>query len=204
MTVTRTVVRTWLAGARLPLTIAESTLRRGEQDNEWKPALAFGAFEGGVKQLVGRITRDDELVREGHLEREQVSELRKATQLEAVAEIRKQEADTQLEDRLERNEQRREQLDDTAEERRRRVEDEAQAKARRAEERARKKAETARAAESTTKKAVAKTARTARAKAVTEERGAVSKERSAVAAKQEAAQIDEQLEEAKAARRQAR
>jgi hypothetical protein len=204
MTLTRTVVRTWLAGARLPLTIAESTLRRGEQNEEWRPALAFNAFEGGIKQLVGTFTNDLELAREGDLERRKVSELRKAAQLEVAADIRKDEAEAELQDRLDADEQRRDRVEETAEQRRRRIEEEAQAKARRAEERARTKAETARAAEEKTKKAVAKTERTARKKAVTEARGALSKERRAVTAKKAAAQLDEELEEAKAARRQAR
>ena len=52
MTITRTVVRTWLKTARLPITLAESTLHRGGSSEEWPPALAFGAFESGVKQVV--------------------------------------------------------------------------------------------------------------------------------------------------------
>ena len=106
MTITRTVVRTWLKTARLPITLAESTLHRGEHTEEWPPALAFGAFESGVKQVVGALVRDQELANEGRLERAQVTQLRKAAELDAIAEAREAEADAELRARQEADAQR--------------------------------------------------------------------------------------------------
>jgi hypothetical protein len=201
MTITRTVVRTWLKTARLPITLAESTLHRGGSSDEWPPALAFGAFESGVKQVVGALVRDQELANEGRLERAQVTQLRKASELEAIAEAREADAEAELAARQKADAQRAEAIETEARARREAEARQREAEKRRTEEKAQRSAAAARKAEAATEKAVQKADRSARSRRVSVERKAVAKKRSAVAAKKTAKQVDTKLEAAKSVRR---
>jgi hypothetical protein len=204
MTITGTVVRTWLLTARLPITLAESTVRRGDRTDGWPPALAFGAFEAGVKQVVGALTHDKQLAVEGRLEQVQIAQLRKAIELESIADARQNKADVELRERLDADEQRLSEIDDQARARLDAEEARLQEEARRAEQKAQKKAVVAQKAETETLKAVKKVDRSARATRVSVERNAVAKKRGAVAAKKSAAKVDSKLEATRAARRAAR
>jgi hypothetical protein len=201
MTITRTMVLTWLKTARLPITLAESALHRSGSSDEWPPALAFGAFESGVKQVVGALVRDQELANEGRLERAQVTQLRKAAELEAVAEAREGAADADLEARQEAAVQRAEAIETEAQARREAEASRQEEEKRRTEEKAERSAAAARKAEAATEKAVQKADRSARSTRVSVERKAVAKKRSAVAAQKTAKQVDTQLETAKSVRR---
>jgi hypothetical protein len=81
----RSMLTLWLRGVRLPLTIAETVVRRGHHKDAWPPALAFAQFEGAVKDTVGRVTRDDTLIELAALQRAEVAERRRAIALEAEA-----------------------------------------------------------------------------------------------------------------------
>jgi hypothetical protein len=201
MTITRTMVRTWLKTARLPITLAESTLHRGENTEEWPPALAFGAFESGVKQVVGSLIRDRDLANEGRVERAQVAQLRKASELDAIAEVREVEADAELRARQVADAQRAESIEAEADARReaeaRRRDDEK----RRAEEKARRAETVGRKADAETAKSVARAERSARTTRVEVERKAVAKKRGAVAAKKAATKVEKRLEATKSVRR---
>lgn len=201
MTITRTVVRTWLRTARLPLTLAESTLHRGEHATEWPPSLAFGSFESGVKQVVGALTRDAELTNEGRLERAQVTQLRQAAELDAAAEVKKDEADAELRRKEAQDEERLQRIEEQAQARREAAEADAQAARREAEARAARRETTARKAEAATEKSVARAARSARAGKVAVEKKAIAKKRTAVTAAKDAAKADGRLDHAKTARR---
>src|SRR5215204_7366592 len=63
-------------GARLPLTVAEKLLVRG--DSSWPPALVFDKVEAGVKHIVGRATRDETLQASGRLQRAEVTKRQEA------------------------------------------------------------------------------------------------------------------------------
>src|SRR3954453_6359435 len=96
-TIPRTTLRAWLAAGRVPLGVAERLFGRGAED--WPPTLAYEGFEAGgkqlgagVKQVVGSVLRDEDLVREGDLERAKVDRLRKAATLEAEADLRQEAA----------------------------------------------------------------------------------------------------------------
>src|SRR5205085_11065608 len=78
----RTIVRTWLRTARLPLDAVEAVVRRGEHDVEWPPAIAFDSFEAAVKQFAGSLLHDDELTQDGQVAGARVAALRKAVELE--------------------------------------------------------------------------------------------------------------------------
>lgn len=203
MTLTRTVVRTWLFTARLPITLAESTLHRDGNGNEWPPVLAFDSFEAGIKQAIGSLVRDRELVKEGRLEQQRVTRLRAATDLESLAESRQGEADAEFHARREADEQRLQRIDEEANARRQAEAQRAREEKRQIEQRAARKAATDQKAEAASAKAVAKVDRAARSARVSAEKGAVTKERRAVAAKKTVKQIDKKLESTKALRRSA-
>ena len=203
MSVTRTVVRTWLFTARLPINLAKSTLHRNGNGNEWPPVLAFDSFEAGMKQAVGSLMGDRELVKEGRLERERVTRLRAATDLETLAESRQKEADAEFHARREADEQRLQRIDEEANARREAEAQRAGEEKRQIEQRAARKAATAQKARAASAKSVAKVDRAARSARVSAEKGAVTKERRAVAARKAVKRVDKKLESTKALRRSA-
>lgn len=84
----------WL---RLPVSGLE--LATGQRGNPtWPPALAFGEFEAGVKQLVGSILRDDGLVEEGRVRQTEVAELRRAVGRKVQADQQRADAHRELEE----------------------------------------------------------------------------------------------------------
>jgi hypothetical protein len=203
MSLTRTVVRTWLSTAKLPITLAESTLHRNGRRDEWPPVVAFDAFEAGFKQVVGSLVRDPELVKEGRLERERVTRLRAAADLESLAESRQEEADAEFRARREADEDRLRRIDEEAEARRQAEARRLQEEKERAEHKAARKAQTAKKAEVASTKAVEKADRAARSVRVSAEKEALAEERQAVAAKKAVKQIDRELQSTKSARRKA-
>ena len=75
----RQAVQFGLWGARLPLTLADRVLIRGQEDTAtWLPNLAFDKVEAGVKDIVGRATRDDTLVTAARLKRAEITRLERA------------------------------------------------------------------------------------------------------------------------------
>jgi hypothetical protein len=81
----RSTLTLWLRSVRLPLTIVETVVRRGDDNGAWPPALAFGMFEGTVMDAVGRITRVDALIDMAALQRAEVAQRRRAIVLEGEA-----------------------------------------------------------------------------------------------------------------------
>lgn len=196
----RFMVRTSFQAARLPLTAAEAVLRRGEHDTDWAPTIAFEAFEANVKQIVGSVLHDEQLADEGRLEQAKVAQLRKAIELEAVAEQRKAEADRDYQQRHAADEARRQQVKQSAEQRESALEQERISKLRQAEERANEQQAKAEQDKAAADKAIAKQERAARRTKVTAERQALRKERDAVVADSEVIELDHKLEATKAAR----
>jgi hypothetical protein len=196
----RTLVRTGLQAARLPLTAAEAVLRRDERREEWPPALAFDGFQAGVKQIMGSILRDPELVEEGRITQAKVAQLRKAAELDAVAEQHERQADTEYEQRLEADERRRRQVEQQADAREAELERRKARQQAQIEEETRRKAETAKKVDAATKKSVERQERAARGTRVSAEREALAKERKAVAAKAEVVELEAELQSSKAAR----
>ena len=81
----RSMLSLWLRSVRMPLTVAETIVRRGNDNRAWPPALAFEMFEVSVKDAVGRVTRDDLLVELAALQRAEVAQRRRAVALEVEA-----------------------------------------------------------------------------------------------------------------------
>ena len=198
----RTAVRSWLSVVRLPLTAAEMVV--GKQGADWPPAIAFEGFEAGVKRAVGVLTGDSELVQEAMLERGKVEQLREATELEAAAERRRQEAEARFEDRTETVQERADRIEREQEERKAKLAQEEADRKRAVEEEARRKEEAARTADQARKKAVAAQERQARARRLAAESEALEQEREATEAKGDVLAVDQALKATKVARKQPR
>ncbi len=197
----RTVVRTWLRTARLPLDAVEAVVRRGDHDVEWPPAIAFDAFEATVKQFAGSILRDEELVQDGRVGQARVAQLRKAVELDAVAAQRKAGADAEFAQRRQIDEQHRREVQRHADQREAALERErVEEKRRVAEEGARKREEAAQV-ETIEERIVDREDRAARATRIAAERDALQHERKAVAAKGRVKDLDEKLQDTKTARK---
>jgi hypothetical protein len=197
----RTVVRTWLRTARLPLDAVEAFVRRGDHDVEWPPAIAFDAFEATVKQFAGSILHDDELVQDGRVGQARVAQLRKAVELDAVAAQRKADADAEFAQRRQIDEQHRREVQRHADQREAALERErVEEKRRVAEADARKRKEAAQV-ETIEERIVEREDRVARATRIAAERDALQHERKAVAAKGRVKDLDEKLQDTKTARK---
>lgn len=195
----RAAVRAYLHTARLPVTAAAALLRRGDQE-DWPPALAFESFGASVKQILGSVLGDEELVHEGRLAQAKVGRLREAVELESIAQQREATADAQLRERHEASEHRRAQVERKAAEREAALQRQKAEEKQRADDKARKGAEAAREAEAATQKAVAKQERAARATRVSAERDALAEERRAATAKRKVTRVDKELDATKATR----
>ena len=194
----RVAARTGFRAARLPLTVAETVLRR---DDEWLPTRAYETVEARFKQVVGRAVHDDELVEEGILEQAKTVQLGKAATLESQAQRDKELADASFEERRKADEEERERVATQADERKRAADQKRAEEKQRAEATAAKKAGAAQKAQAATEKAVAKQEREARRDKVQAERRAVHDEREAVEAEKDVREVDERLDAAKATRR---
>ena len=198
-TIQRTAVRSWLSAVRLPLTAAEVVTRKSGSD--WLPAVAFEGFEAGVKRSIGNLVGDLQLVQEGTLEKGKVDQLRRAAELEAAAERRRQEAEARFEDKKETVQERDRRLEREQKEREAKLEQEEAERKRQVEETARRKEEAARKADQARKKAVAAQERQARATKLAAESAALEHEKEAVAAKGEVLDVDRALNATKEARK---
>lgn len=196
----RTLVRTTFEVARLPLHAVERVVHRDDA-REWPPTLAFDGIGGAVKQVVGSITRDDELVREGRLAQARVTELRRAASLQALAEQQRLQADREYQQRVETEEQRRVEAADQARARKAAVERQEAERKRQAEEEARRKEAAARQVEQSMQQDVVAEERAARAAEVAAGQQAVRKAKSAVTAKAKVVELEEEIEATKAARK---
>ncbi|MDQ1521089.1 MAG: hypothetical protein QOI55_2162 [Actinomycetota bacterium] len=199
----RTVLRTWLRAARLPLRAVEVVVHRGERDQEWPPVLAFESFEAQVKQLAGSALHDEELVAEGRLIQAKVAQLRKAAELETVAERREAIAAAKFEARRETAEQRRRRAEREATQRERALARDATAKKQQVARDAERKKQQAARADAATRKAVARQERTAASTRIAVERESLRKEKAAAQAKARAVNAERKIHATKATRRSA-
>jgi hypothetical protein len=199
--VPRTVVRTSLNAARLPLRAVQAVAHRGDSDTEWPPVLAFESFESQLKQLTGAVLRDEELVQEGRLIQAKVGQLRKAAELETIAERREATAAAKFAATREAAEQRDRRIEQAATRRERELEREADVEVSRIEHEARRHREEAARAELAERKAVAREERAAASVRVTKERESLQKERAAAAAKHRVVETDARIRTTKANRK---
>ncbi|HET7530586.1 MAG TPA: hypothetical protein VFJ98_06465 [Mycobacteriales bacterium] len=187
------VVGTSLQAARLPVSAAAKIT--GQAGNEeWPPALAFEGVEAAVETTVGGLFRDDELVSRGRLRQARIAKLRKAAQLEAVAEQERRQADDELEARRDAAERRREQVEETAEQREQRLEQEAARRKQQVTKTATKRKATAQKQTAAARKSVERQERDAKLEAAEAETAALAKEKAALQAEDKAVAIDEAID----------
>jgi len=198
--VPRVVVGGYLKGLRLPLAAVERV--SGQRGNEsWAPALAFEGFEANVETVVGGLLRDDTLVDRGRLRQAKLAQLRKAVELETVAEQERARADRELAERQRRADAKREQAEQTAEQRERQVERAAEQRDRQVQQQAARKAATARKVKAEQDKAVRGQERAAKLEALSKETEAIGATKEALDAQATLEVIDETIEGTKAARK---
>src|SRR3954471_5727915 len=99
-----------LRASRLPLTNYETVLRRGRDNTEWPPAVTYEGLEATIKQFFGSLTRDEQLVEQGRVQSAKVSQLKKAAELEAIADQERRAAQQQLDEDRQRLEKERTQV----------------------------------------------------------------------------------------------
>jgi uncharacterized protein YjbJ (UPF0337 family) len=198
----RKAIQFGLWGARLPLTLAERVLARGQEDTStWPPNLAFDKVEAGVKDVVGRATRDDTLVTAARLQRAEITRLESARAARVHATKVVDDAEAAAQARREELDGQREAVETAAAEGERRIE-EAQ---RDTEQRAAKEAEAKRSATRTTaakrRQAVDKQATRTDMQRARSQGEALRTEKAAVRARGKALELDAAVQAKKSSRR---
>lgn len=197
--VPRTVVGAGLGLARLPVSAAALATRQ-RANEEWPPALAFEGFEAGVETVVGSLLRDETLVERGRVRQAKVAQVRKAMQLETVADQQRERADEEFRTRQERAEQQRQQAEARAETREQQVEQEAARREQQVRKSAAKKAAANRQVKAKQDETLRRQERAGKAEALTEEAEAIAAQKEALEAQETVEVIDESIEGTKAAR----
>jgi hypothetical protein len=198
-TLPRSVITSYLSVARLPLNaVARAS---GQQGNEqWPPALAFEGFEASVETVLGSLLRDQHLVEAGRLRQAKVAALRKASQLEAVADTTRQQAREEFADRREAAQAKRQQAGQRAEQRKAQVERQADERKAEADRAAGKKKTAARQVKAAQEKVIDRRERVATTEALTTEAEALKTQQEALDAAETVDVIDDTIEGNKAAR----
>lgn len=196
----RRVISTYLSVARLPLTAAATA--SGQQGNEqWPPALTFEGFEASVESVLGSLLRDDELLESGRLRQAKVAQLRKAAQLEAVAESEREVAQREFAERRQEADAKRTAAEQRAQAREQQIEREARQREAQVDQAATKKETAARQTKVAQEKVIERRERAATAQALAEESAALKTQQDALDAAETVAVIDESIEGTKQARK---
>jgi soluble cytochrome b562 len=198
-TIPRTAMRATLMGLRLPICGAE--VLTGQKENaSWPPAMAFEGFEAGVKQVVGAILRDEELVDEGRIQQAKVTELRRAVELEVRADQKRAAGDRELREQQARADEERKKAEQDALRREQAIERDQRAAEQRVAQELGKKAAAIEATAQQRDKRVTAAEREASLTRVDQESTALKQQRRAVRAKKAAGDASDELERKKAER----
>lgn len=199
-TLPRTVINTYLSVARAPLNaVAKAS---GQQNNEqWPPALAFEGFEASVETVLGSLLRDNDLVESGRLRQAKVAQLRKAAELEAVADTTRTQAREEFTERREAAQAKRTQAEQRAAQREQQIEREAEQRKNKVDQTTTKKKAAAQQAKAAQEKVIDRRERVATTEALTNEEKALEAQQEALDAAETVEVIDETIEGNKAARR---
>lgn len=88
-----------MRAARLPLSAAEATLKRGQDNSDWPPTLAFERAEAAVTGLIGSILDDHTLRASSQLQRAEVARRADAAAKRAAAETKRLESSRRTDDK---------------------------------------------------------------------------------------------------------
>lgn len=196
----RALVTRSLRAARLPLTAAEQLA--SQQGNEaWPPTLAFESAQANVETLVGSLLRDPALTESGRLRQAKVAELRRADQLEAQAQLEKEQArQAELQRKAEIAEQRKQTMQ-AAKRRKEAVEQQRAAEEHKAEAKARKRTTGVHKQQAKQEELIERRERAGRAKVLDTEAKALEIVKEALEADEKVDIIDATLEGNKEARK---
>lgn len=195
----RAYVCVGLQVTRAPLTIA-ARMTGNDENEQWPPSLAYESFGAGVKQVLGSLISDADLVEQGKLEQARVATIREAVHLKTTATQTKVGAAESLDARRAEAEHKRKAAQTRADQREEAVErDRVAAKQKAAaDDRARK--ERARRQEQKHSAQVEKAERAAKASELAKERKALAASKKATATKAAALNTDKKLRATKARR----
>jgi hypothetical protein len=196
----RSAVQGYLRALRLPLDAASRVADRNA-DRPWAPSIAYEGFEAKVKDVTGRLLKDDVLSEQAEVQRARVSQLRKAAENIAAADAKQAVADRELDERRAAAEQKEMDAAEKAKsEKAQNAEREKRAKAD-ARRRASRQKKAATSTERNRKQAVAEKATTAKAADLEAKRIALLERKEATEAKAGAREIGEAAETTRRRRR---
>jgi len=195
MTIPRQAFRLYLAGARLPIAVAERlTERAGIDISGLPPIAAYDAVEAQAKMAIGRWLDDQDLVREGEQQESARRHRNGATYLSGRAEEIRDQAEQEMDQRVTRAERSRQQVRERTEERKEEIRRQEEEAKREAKAKARKREEAVRQAAKVQEKANEARERQAELARIQAESEALRKESEAVQAERVVTAIDEHLD----------
>ena len=199
-TLPRTVVNTYLSVARLPLNAVAKV--SGQQDNDqWPPALAFEGFEASVETTLGALLRNDLLLESGRVRQAKVAQLRKAAELEAVAQTKRDVAQQEVRETREQAAAKRKAASQRADQREQTIEQQAAQRKAQVDQKAAKQAAAAQQTKAAQEKVIERRGRVATQQALAEESDALKAQQEALEAAETVDTIDETIEGTKEARK---
>jgi hypothetical protein len=197
--INRRLIDTNLQVLRLPLTAVERITNKTEV-SDWPPAVAFESFEATAKKVLGSILRDDELVEQGRLLEAKVSELAEAERLETKADMQREAAAAELQQKQEAATRAREAAERKAEEREAALDREKAAKKRQVTETARKREAAVDKADELRDRVITAQERAAKRTRIVAESAALEDKSEALGAAKKAEVLDRTLQAKKAQR----
>ena len=200
-TIVRTRVDLGLKAVRLPLSTFELVARRGQDNSQWRPAIAFEALEASVKGAVADLTGDRTLASVSQLQRHEVEAREEALVAEAKAEATAERARAEAKAERERIAERERAAAQRAAALARASEAQTARREREAEERARKRKEASEKATAAREDLLHKEETVAKAQTLEQEQAALQAKRQAVAAKAAEQRLERQVRAKKAARK---
>ena len=189
----------YLELARLPLTAAERAL--GRTQGTWAPTLAADRLQAKVKRFAGSLLKDETLQSDAKLQLTAIDERTRAASMEAEAEQIRRQADERLAQEQRAAQEAKREVAKRDELREQAVDAQVAAKERKVTQKAVAKKTTARKVASAQEQALEQRETAAKREQLAEESKALNDERAATEAKAEVLDLEDKLNEAKAARK---
>ncbi len=200
-TIPRELINLNLKAARLPVDTFQRVTRRGQDAAEWSVAIAIDSAEATVRETLGGLLGDSQLLDDARLQRAKVAQMRKAIEEKAAAARTEVQSEARYEQRKAAVEQQKDHVEQQANQREQQLEREkAQAKQRIAAEAARKQEAADKAAKARQDR-IAADERAAELRRLNAESAALAEKERALAAADKVAQLDAAAKATKRARK---
>jgi len=199
-TIRRTALDGWLRAVRLPVDTGVKLLGR---DQDWAVALglAVDRADAGVRDLTGRIFRDERLQDDARARRAAAEERQRALELRLEAKRRKEQADGRFEDRLDQADERRTVAEQRADNRRQRLQEQQQREKQRLAEEERRRKQTTRQMAGAKAESIEHRSRGARLEQLKQEAEVLNQDQETLTAASEAQRLRRAAEDVKANRK---